>query len=69
LQQLGPENSKFLYDYLTPGEHPNYPQGREDDTHFNELGARRMAEIVLADIRALNLDLAAHIVVGTNKPK
>ena len=68
LQQLGPENSKFLFDYLTPGEHPNYPQGREDDTHFNELGARKMAEIVLADIRTLNLDLAAHIVVGTNKP-
>ena len=69
LQQLGPENSKFLYDYLTPGEHPNYPEGREDDTHFNELGARRMAEIVLADIRALNLDLAGHIARGTNKPK
>lgn len=69
LQQLGPENSKFLFDYLTPGEHPNYPQGREDDTHFNELGARKMAEIVLADIRSLNLPLAAHIVVGANKPK
>ncbi|HEV2481814.1 MAG TPA: rhamnogalacturonan acetylesterase [Puia sp.] len=69
LQQLGPENSKFLFDYLTPGEHPNYPQGREDDTHFNELGARKMAEIVLADIRSLALPLAAHIVVGTNKPR
>ena len=69
LQSLGPVNSKFLFDYLAPGEHPNYPQGREDDTHFNELGARKMAEIVLADIRALGLDLAAHIVVGTNKPK
>lgn len=68
LQRLGPENSKFLFDYLTPGEHPNYPLGREDDTHFNELGARKMAEIVLADIRSLNLPLAAHIVVGTNKP-
>ncbi len=69
LQQLGPEHSKFLFDYLAPGEHPNYPQGREDDTHFNELGARRMAEIVLADIRTLKLGLAEHIVVGTNKPK
>ena len=69
LQELGPEKSKFLYDYLTPGEHPNYPQGREDDTHFNELGARRMAEIVLADIRGLKLGLVEHIVVGTNKPK
>ena len=69
LQQLGPVNSKFLFDYLAPGEHPNYPLGREDDTHFNELGARKMAEIVLADIRILKLDLTAHIVVGTNKPK
>lgn len=69
LQQLGPENSKFLFDYLAPGEHPNYPQGRRDDTHFNELGARRMAEIVLADIRSLDLPLAAHIVAGTNKPQ
>ena len=69
LAQLGPEYSKFLFDYLTPGEHPNYPQGREDDTHFNELGARRMAEIVLADLRTLKLRLAEHIVIGTNKPK
>jgi PelA/Pel-15E family pectate lyase len=32
-----------------------------DDTHFNELGARRMAELVLEDIRTLKLGLAAHI--------
>src|SRR6201996_1116699 len=66
LQQLGPVNSKFLFDYLVPGEHPNYPQGREDDTHFNELGARKMAKMGLADFVALRLDLATHIVVGTN---
>src|SRR4051794_10715321 len=47
LQQLGPDDSKFLFDYLTPGEHPNYPSGKQDNTHFNELGARKMAEIVL----------------------
>jgi lysophospholipase L1-like esterase len=69
LQQFGPENSKLLFNYLAPGQHPNYPDGRQDDTHFNELGARRMAEIVLADIRSLKLPLAAHIVIGTNKLK
>ncbi len=69
LQQLGPDNSKLLFNWLTPGENPNYPQGREDDTHFNELGARKMAEIVLTDIRTLKLGLADHIIVGTNKPK
>ena len=61
LQQMGPENSKLLFNYLQPGEHPNYPDGRADDTHFSELGARKMAEIVLAEIKALKLGLADHI--------
>jgi lysophospholipase L1-like esterase len=59
---MGPETSKFLFNYLEPGEHPNYPDGKMDDTHFSELGARRMAEIVLAEIRFLKLDLADRIV-------
>jgi len=62
LQQLGPENSKLLYNHLVSGEHPNYPDGKKDDTHFNELGARRMAEIVLAEIRNLKLGLAERMV-------
>ena len=53
--------------HLAPGEHPNYPDGREDNTHFNELGARRMAELVLADIRVLKLDLVAHLRQGAVK--
>ena len=64
LQQLGPENSTFLFNHLTPGEHPNYPNGREDDTHFDELGAREMAEIVLQEIKNLQLPLADRIVKG-----
>jgi lysophospholipase L1-like esterase len=58
LQQYGAENSKLLFDWLEPGEHPNYPEGKQDDTHFNELGARKMAELVLAEIKALHLELA-----------
>jgi lysophospholipase L1-like esterase len=67
LQQFGPETSKLLFNHLAPGEHPNYPDGREDNTHFSELGARRMAELVLADIRALKLGLADRVVQGTVK--
>jgi lysophospholipase L1-like esterase len=67
LQQLGPEISKLLFNHLAPGEHPNYPDGREDNTHFSELGARRMAELVLADIRALKLGLADRVVQGSVK--
>ena len=47
---------------LDPGEHPNYPEGQKDNTHFNEFGARKMAELVLAGIKELNLDLADRIV-------
>lgn len=61
LQEMGPENSKWLYNYLDANEHPNYPEAHKDDTHFSELGARKMAEIVLAEIRNLHLELANRI--------
>lgn len=54
LQAFGPEHSKWLFNYLKPGQHPNYPQGREDDTHFSELGARKMAEIVYGELKSLD---------------
>lgn len=64
LQKLGPENSKFLYNYLEPGQNPHFPKGNQDDTHFSELGARRMAELVLQCLQELNLELAGHITKG-----
>ena len=64
LQQTGPENSKYFFNYVKPGEHPNYPNGHEDDTHFDELGARKMAELVLHEIQAQQLPLMQHIVAG-----
>jgi len=62
LRELGPEESKSLYNHLPPGEHPNYLEGVADDTHFNEYGARRMAELMLEGIEALEFDLATHVV-------
>ncbi|MDP4261715.1 MAG: rhamnogalacturonan acetylesterase [Bacteroidota bacterium] len=61
-QQSGPDASKYLFNYLAPGENPNYPDGKQDDTHFSELGARRVAELVLAEIKNLKLELAERIV-------
>jgi len=61
LRQFGPETSKLLYNHLQPGEHPNYPDGKVDDTHFNELGARKMAELVLEGMREQKLDLTKHV--------
>ena len=62
LQQFGVENSKLLFLQLEPGEHPNYPDGKVDNTHFSELGARKMAELVLKEIRTVVPDLANRVV-------
>ena len=58
LQQFGPDNAKFLYMYVDSLQNPHYPNGRKDWTHFSEYGARRMAELVLAEIKRLQLPLA-----------
>ncbi|MCH5600223.1 SGNH/GDSL hydrolase family protein [Niabella ginsengisoli] len=60
-QQMSVEASKLLFVHLAPGEHPNYPSGKVDDTHFSELGARKIAQIVLKDIRALLPELSKRI--------
>jgi lysophospholipase L1-like esterase len=67
LQKTGVETSKLFYLHLDPSEHPNYPGGKVDDTHFSELGARKMAEIVLAEIRNLKLELSDRIVKKEEK--
>ena len=61
-QQFGVENSKLFFLQLKPGEHPNYPEGKEDNTHFNELGARLIAQIVLDEIKKQVPGLAERIV-------
>jgi len=60
-QQFGVEQSKLLFCQLKPGEHPNYPDGKDDNTHFNELGARLIAQLVLKEIRAIIPDLVPYI--------
>jgi lysophospholipase L1-like esterase len=61
LQEFGPKWSKVLYMQLDSMQHPHYPSGLRDNTHFNEYGARRMAELVLTEVRKLKLDLKDRI--------
>lgn len=63
LQAYGPINAKILFMQLDTLEHPNYPNGQKDNTHFSEYGARKIAEIVLNDIKAQHLELADRIVI------
>lgn len=66
-QQFGKENSKWLFMQLQPGEHPNYPEGRDDNTHLTELGARLIAELVYADMRRQDIPLINHIYMPAKK--
>jgi lysophospholipase L1-like esterase len=66
-QQMGEENSKLLFLQLKPGEHPNYPEGKDDNTHFNELGARLIAQLVLREMKNLELGICKKIVVPVKK--
>jgi len=61
LQKLGEEQSKLLFLQLAAGEHPNYPEGKNDNTHFNELGARLIAQIVLGEVKSQKIGLSDHI--------
>ncbi|MCG3084726.1 rhamnogalacturonan acetylesterase, partial [Anoxybacillus sp. LAT27] len=56
-EQLGPERTKRWFLWLEPGEHPNYPKGIKDNTHFHQRGAKEIARLVVEGIVELNLPL------------
>lgn len=66
-QSFGKDKSTLLFLQLQPGEHPNYPEGKIDNTHFSELGARLIAQLVLKEVKALNTPLNNHIIVPKAK--
>jgi lysophospholipase L1-like esterase len=66
-QQFGKNDSKLLFMQLKPGEHPNYPDGRDDNTHFNELGARLIAQLILKELKATIPDIAERVIVPVKK--
>jgi DNA sulfur modification protein DndE len=58
LQSVGDEPSKKFFMWIEPGVYPKIPDGRKDDTHFVEAGAKAVAELAVAEIRAQKLPLA-----------
>jgi len=55
LEELGPEASRSLFMHGAPGEFANFAGGIEDNTHFQELGALRIAQLVAEGIREAGL--------------
>ena len=56
--KYGVEGSKRLFLQLKPGEHANYPNGIEDNTHFSPLGAEEMAKLVVEGIKETRIKSA-----------
>ncbi|MFF1461083.1 rhamnogalacturonan acetylesterase [Streptomyces sp. NPDC058330] len=55
-QELGPDGTESLFNWLEPGESPNYPDGKQDNTHFRPAGAIEVARTTaraLLDARVL----------------
>ena len=63
LREWGEEGSKDLFLILDPGEHANYPDGLDDNTHFSPLGASVMARLAAEGIRDAGLGLAEHLLL------
>lgn len=51
LQEAGVEPSRRFFHQFKPGENRLYPRGLDDNTHFNEEGARRVAELFIDEVK------------------
>lgn len=58
---IGPEGTLSVFLHTDPGIYPAFPNGSQDDTHFQEYGAIQLARIVSEEINALNIPLSEHV--------
>lgn len=52
IKDIGVAPSKAIYLWYAPGEHPYFPEGISDNTHFSEAGANLMAKLALSGLAA-----------------
>lgn len=62
-QQMGEQNTMFLFMQLLPGENPGYAEGLKDNTHFNDFGARKIAELIWQQLLIAKISWAKHTLV------
>ncbi|MEH0154887.1 rhamnogalacturonan acetylesterase [Limibacter armeniacum] len=61
ITEHGINDSKKLFLILKAGEHDNYPEGKDDNTHFSEYGAVKVAQLAVNSIKGLELPLAQYL--------
>ncbi len=60
IMNYGVEESKILFLHFAPGELNSLPKGKVDNTHFSELGARKMAGLFVKGLRDINHELTKY---------
>ncbi|MTE18495.1 rhamnogalacturonan acetylesterase [Streptomyces sp. TRM43335] len=53
--RLGPDGTLEIFLHLAPGDHPNHPDGKRDNTHFGPRGAIEVARMVARGLKGLRL--------------
>ena len=60
----GITTSKIRLVWVAPGTNPRWPDGRQDDTHFNVRGARAVARMIAAQLPAEVPELGRRLVAS-----
>lgn len=58
LTEAGPERARAYFLHYDAGEVAAFPKGIDDDTHFSELGARHVANLVAGALARLELPVS-----------
>lgn len=61
IRELGPEGSKKIFLFIEPGVYTSLPNGKEDNTHFSEWGAREIARLFVEGIVEQQLRLVKRL--------
>ncbi|MCC8187697.1 MAG: pectinesterase family protein [Bacteroides sp.] len=61
VEGMGPEESKKLFVWVEPNTIPLYPKGKEDNTHLNVYGARRIARLAVEAIAEAVPELGQYV--------
>jgi lysophospholipase L1-like esterase len=60
-QAIGPEKTSLLFLHCEEGEFPAYPEGKRDNTHLSETGAREICRIIAKWISGSDLGIATYL--------
>ncbi|TWE01777.1 fibronectin type 3 domain-containing protein [Neobacillus bataviensis] len=58
---IGPEGSLSVFLHLDSGIYTAFPNGSQDNTHFQEYGAIQMARLISEEVKELDISLSSYV--------